>query len=352
MTSPSDSNAVSRLREVVAERFSFGASQARRGALFLVSIGAPLVYALLASQPQEAVLGAVVGMLLAFADDDGPLTQRFSILCLDAVAIAAGGVVGYGVKDIPELRWAIFVVITFAVGLGARGGRLPLLTGRHGVMAFVVASAVPEFSPRQAWYLLGVLALTAAARAADYLAFGPLPRLQAAPMQPPSRLGAWLRFAVAFTAAATAALWLGGLFDPTHRYWIVITALVVMQPDSAQSYRRIAERVAGTVCGVVVAGAVTLAFHRAVFICVAVLIVAPLIPHHLMKRYWLHTGLIALMVLLAYDLTLLNADSMAHLLIERVFDILIGCTLALIGTALAFPHEAVERIAGTFGWRR
>jgi hypothetical protein len=334
---------------MAANRLGVGPIEIRRGALFLVGIGAPLVYALLAGEPQQAVLGAVVGMLLAFADDDGPPSQRFRILILDALAVAAGGCAGYLLKDHTDLRWAIFIAIAFAVGLGARGGRLPLLTGRHGAMAFVVASAVPQFSPQQAWYLLGVLALTAAARVADHLSFGSLPRLQGAPMQVPSAAGGWLRFALAFAAAATAAMWLGGLFDPTHRYWIVITTLVVMQPDAALSYRRIAERVAGTVCGVIVAGVVTLAFHQTALICVAVLVVAPFIPHHLMARYWLHTGLIALMVLLVYDLSLLNADSMAHLLIERVLDIVVGCMLALVGTAMAFPHEAIKKVGEVFG---
>jgi hypothetical protein len=39
-------------------------------------------------------------------------------------------------------------------------------------------------------------------------------------------------------------------------------------------------------------------------ICAAILIVAPLIPHHLRvrQRYWLHTGRMALMGLLADDL--------------------------------------------------
>jgi hypothetical protein len=47
------------------------------------------------------------------------------------------------------------------------------------------------------------------------------------------------------------------------------------------------------------------------------------------------------MVLLAYDLTLLDSKSMADLLIERVKDILLGCAMALVGTAVAFPREPV-----------
>ncbi|HZC54758.1 MAG TPA: hypothetical protein VE396_01750 [Xanthobacteraceae bacterium] len=77
---------------------------------------------------------------------------------------------------------------------------------------------------------------------------------------------------------------------------------------------------------------------------------APFIPHHIGARYWLHTALIALIVLLAYDLTELstqglNAAGMADLLIERMKDILLGCAMALVGTVAAFPRDPA--IAGS-----
>ena len=106
------------------------------------------------------------------------------------------------------------------------------------------------------------------------------------------------------------------------------------------SYRRIFERVAGTFAGVLAAWVITMLFHSAAIICIFILVVAPLIPHHLAHRYWLHTGLIALTVLLAYDLTLLDTHSITNLLSERLEDILLGCAMGLVGTAVAFPREA------------
>jgi hypothetical protein len=75
-------------------------------------------------------------------------------------------------------------------------------------------------------------------------------------------------------------------------------------------------------------------------------VVAPFIPHHLANRYWLHTALIALVVLLAYDLAELHAEGIAKLLPERVIDMLIGCAMALVGTAVAFPRAAVTEVGG------
>jgi hypothetical protein len=39
--------------------------------------------------------------------------------------------------------------------MAARGGREPLLAGRHGAMAFTVAATIPDFQTNQLWYLIG-----------------------------------------------------------------------------------------------------------------------------------------------------------------------------------------------------
>jgi hypothetical protein len=96
-------------------------------------------------------------------------------------------------------------------------------------------------------------------------------------------------------------LWIGQALDPTHTIWVVATTLVVMQADARLSYRRIVERIAGTFAGVVAAWAIT-GSQSIALISASVLVVAPLIPHHLASRYWLHTALIALIILLDYDL--------------------------------------------------
>ena len=112
---------------------------------------------------------------------------------------------------------------------------------------------------------------------------------------------------------------------------------------------------AGTFAGVVAAWAVTVATDSMTAISFAILVVAPFIPHHIGERYWLHTALIALVVMLAYDLTELSmqlpdhgvsAESMADLLMERMKDILLGCAMALIGTVAAFPRDPAIGGAG------
>jgi hypothetical protein len=56
-------------------------------------------------------------------------------------------------------------------------------------------------------------------------------------------------------------------------------------------------------------------------------------------RYWLRTALIALLVLLAYDLATAagSGENMSALFIDRLADVSLGAILALVGTA--FPHR-------------
>lgn len=317
-------------------RFTTG--HLRRGLLFLINIGVPMIVGAINGQSTVALAAVVLGMLFGFADNDGPLWKRLRLLLHDAAAIAVGATLGYFSRNEAALLWPIFIVMALAVGVAPLAGREWLLTSRHMVMAFTVAAALPVFSATEIRYALAVVALAAVTRTIDHLVAGPLPRQKAAPMQLPSGHGGWVRFALAFAGAATAAMWIGGTLDPVHTIWVVTTTLVVMQPDARASYRRIVERIAGTFAGVIAAWAVTLAFHSAPVIIVVVLIVAPLIPHHLANRYWLHTALIALMVLLAYDLAEFHSQGIAKLLPERVVDMLIGCAMALVGTAAAFPR--------------
>jgi len=319
-------------------------AQLRRGTLFLVSMGVPVIVGVLRHQPGGALIGAVAGMLLAFADNDGELFSRLRLLAINAGAMTGGAVFGYLCRGSGPALWSVFVAITLSVGMAARSGREALLTARNGAIAFTVAAEVPTFNSDQIWYPVGVIALTAASRVIDQLLAGPLPLQRGVPSQMPSGRGGWLRFALAFAGAAVASMWIGNRPDRVHAIWIVTTTIVVMLPDAQASYRRIFGRFSGTIAGVVVAWVITSVFNSAALICIAILLVAPLIPHHHAHRYWLHTALIALMVMLAYDLTLLNSPDMTKVLTQRLEDILVGCMIALVGTVVAFPHEVIAAL--------
>ena len=321
-------------------RVSIDQAALRRALLFLAAIGGPLCVGVWAQSPAGALVGAVTGLLLSFADDDGPLTGRLTILAMAAATLGFGGLIGVYLRGFPWPVWVLFVLATFTTGQVLRLGKGPAMAGRNFAMALVVTSGGPEFTVALLWYPVIALLIVVGARLLDHLVAGPLTQQRGGGGGP--RAGGWTRFAVAYAGAATASLWIGVHLDPERALWVVVTTLVVMQSDARLSYVRIVHRIAGTMVGVVAAFALTSVLQSPWIIAAAVLILAPLIPHHLQHRYWLHTALIALVVLLAYHLATSDPRILRGLFTERLEDVLLGAGLALIGTVLAFPRWVVE----------
>jgi uncharacterized membrane protein YccC len=311
----------------------------RRAVLFAIHIGVPLCVGVALGEARAALLGGICGLLFAFADNEGPLPSRLFILYLTGAGIAAGGGIGLLFHGFPWPFWLLFIAATFAAGWLNSRGKAPSMAARHGAMALAVASGEPRFEWTEIWYVIGALGVATLARTIDHLISGPI-KQQRVVRSAPS--GGWTRFALAYGGAATASLWIGNTLDPERVLWVVTTTLVVMQPDARMSYVRIVERIIGTVVGVIAAYAITSALHTAIPLCAAIVAIAALVPHHLQHRYWLHTGLIALLILLAYDLAMPTPNAIHGLFIERLQDMLLGCAFALVGTVLAFPGRLIE----------
>jgi hypothetical protein len=312
----------------------------RRGAMFMVNIAAPTLYGALTGRGTTALLGGMAALVLSFADNEFDLPRRLWLLLASAACMAGGGLAGFYLHGTPTFLWPGFVAIAFGVGMAARYGRELLIVTRNGVIAFTAAAGFPGFDAFDAQLLAGVLLLTAITRAIDHGLFGPLPRSAAPPQpqRPTSHLG-WIRFAVCYAAAGAAALWIGLTLDPTRAIWVVTATMIVMQADAQLSYQRIVERIEGTFLGVLAAWAFASAISEKWMLCALALAVTPFIPHHVGQRYWLHTALIALFVLLMYGYAAPSIHELDVLLGERLKDMLIGCAVAVIGTALAFPRR-------------
>jgi hypothetical protein len=103
----------------------------RRSALFLAAIGGPLCIGVATRSPAGALLGSVCGLLLSFADDDGPLVRRFAIFGMTVAGLGLGGIAGLLLRGFPWPVWVLFVLITFATGLAPRLGKGPVIAARH-----------------------------------------------------------------------------------------------------------------------------------------------------------------------------------------------------------------------------
>jgi uncharacterized membrane protein YccC len=88
--------------------------------------------------------------------------------------------------------------------------------------------------------------------------------------------------------------------------------------------------------GVVVAGMIIALFHSLWPLAIAIVLISLLVPHGISRNYWLHSALMALLILVLYDFAGSGQHFHRALLRERVLDVFLGCALSFCGTALAF----------------
>ncbi|RCS25581.1 FUSC family protein [Phyllobacterium salinisoli] len=311
----------------------------RRAVLCLIPTGGPIVVGAAMGQAEAGLIGGVTGLLLYFADADGGLRQRFSILALCSAGLFAGVLAGHLLENHQALFWIVFAASAFAAGFLYRVGKAQAMAMRLAALAMIVSAGIAQVDPHLIVFALGGAALVAVTRLADQWLFGPLPQLRSPVGMAPPMDDGWARFALAYASAAVAGLWIGMELDPRHALWVVVTTMLVMQPDAHSSYVRVVERTAGTFAGVMGAWLVVKLFGSPALLCVAVVFLSLLTPHHFARRYWLHTAVITALILIAYDLIEFGSNHVSGLLVERVQDMLVGSSLAVIATAAAFPRE-------------
>lgn len=113
----------------------------------------------------------------------------------------------------------------------------------------------------------------------------------------------------------------------THDYWILLTIVVVLRGSLAQTLERRNSRVAGTLMGCILAGAL-LSAHAPVLVLLVVVTLAQAVAHALAVRRYLVTA-VAATVLGLVQAHMLNAGATpAFDVVERMADTLIGVAIA------------------------
>ena len=149
-----------------------------------------------------------------------------------------------------------------------------------------------------------------------------------------------LRHAVRVGLTAAAAALLGLLLHRARRYWIIVTAVLVLQPHSGATLRKGLQRIAGTMAGAIAAS-----------------LLAPLVHGHLQTAALLFVLALAgaaarrlnyaVYVALITPLFVLLAESSSgdwHLIGLRVTSTLFGGIVALAGSYALWPHRERERL--------
>ena len=323
----------------------------RRGTLSVVSIGAPVVIGVLSGQAGAGLVGGITGLLLALSDAEGSLVSRLGTTTGVALGIAVGGLLGVWLASVQPVFWIVFFVGIFAAGLLNQIGKGPHFAVRFGAIAFAVIAGLPELTPEILWYFAGTVALCLVMKLIDQLSNGPLPDGPPWPGSIAATMSHWLRFAFAYAIAASAGLWIGVQSGSVRAVWTAAIVLVFMLPDIRVTYTRIVQGVIGTMLAVLTMWLLDLADAPQVVLLAAILVFAFVLPSQL-PRFWLFSGLIAAIVLMAWALASGDRTLEPLLLWERLEDTFIAAGLVACVTLLFFPRESWSALAGLFGRAR
>ena len=320
----------------------------RRGTLSVISIGCPIVVGLLAGQAGAGLVGGITGLLLALSDTEGSLVSRLGTTVGIALGIAVGGLLGAWLASEQPMFWIVFFVGIFAAGLLNQLGKGPHFAARFGAIAFAAIASLPQLTPPVLWYFAGTVALCLITKLIDQLSNGPLPDGPPWPGAITAPVSHWLSFALAYALAATAGLWIGVLSGSVRAVWISAIVLVFMLPDIRLTYSRVVEGVIGTVLAVLAIRVLTLIDASQAVLVGVIVIFAFVLPSQL-SRFWLFSGLIAAIVLLAWALASGDPTLEPPLLWERFEDSLIAAALTVCVTLLFFPRESWSSLAALVG---
>lgn len=257
-------------------------------ALVLLAAMLPVIGAALLWTPE--ILGiAVLGFIPAIV---GTLKVRWQLGVLLSVVLGIAGTLAILVHDAPALGALLMAVLGAAVGAAA-------LRGLHASVLMVPLAA--EFllvspPPLAGWstagdagigYALAVGTIVLLSGIWTSALFGVLGRRLPRPPLEPLPRGQALTYAVALTVAAAAASYVVLRWYPDGLgAWLIMTVLLLLQPDPHKALWKTVQRVTGTILGVSAAGILLVitdsaALHHALG---SLLLVVAMSMH--MKPYW------------------------------------------------------------------
>ena len=291
--------------------------------------------------PAAAYLAAGLALLYTLSDAEGTLAMRLHAIAWSTAFMSCGAIAAFVLRGNPAAIVVMFCVGTFVAGTLSWAGLPFLRAPRFGVVIFciVLASDLASFD-RLLLLLGGTTAMAVALVCLEH---------RLAPDQSRTAYStfgvAWnlinadrttvLRFAVCYVAAAAIGWTAGRAIDEIHPTWVAVSVLVVMWPDWQKSYQRVLQRVFGSVVGAGLALAIAPRIDDPRLLLALIVGLFFFVPYGVRRNYWLHCALMALVIFLGMKLAS-TVGFTREAVEERIADIVMGSSIALLGTLFAF----------------
>lgn len=319
----------------------------RRAFDFGASVLLSTLICFLMNQKMGAGLAAFTILFIYFVDFGGKPQHRFPTILIGLLFVISCAILGHLAQRSNELIIGGVLALGLLTGWSVNTGPRVLQIFRFATVAFLIAALLPQTgSANLAFVALGaIVSFTVSSITDAQSGFSP-------PFQPgtlsletrklihsPER---HIRFTLAFGVIAALGLIIGQRLGLDHPYWITVTTIFTMQPESDVALVRLFQRVVGTLFAVPITLFVLLIARQPWVMGALLVITAALIPIAYARNFLLASALIVIFIIIGIDFTYVSHNAALRLLWTRMDQTLIGALLAIVAIFLTFIGSARE----------
>ena len=296
----------------------------------------PTLAGFYAGELRLAIYGGLIGYLMALNDHFGALPHRILISTLSLAALGAAFVIGVNLQDSPHVFLGVMAVLTYWLGLmggtGAEAERLLLFALIELVVTHYAVTITPMMEHAALPYgllafatlITGQIASDRFARSYRVVTFA---RLGPSVRESITRQVSRHRYAANYTLAVILAIAINQRFAIERGYWMIITVLLVMRPEFRDGLYRQAQRLVGTLLGVLIGDLLILTIDVKALLIAGVFLSACAVPFALKRNYWLVSFFATIMVVLFLTLPV-DGPPGIHVPFVRLLATTYGCLLS------------------------
>lgn len=308
---------------------------------FGFSVFAVVIACFMLGAPEEGAIAAFSVFYVFFLDFGGVMHHRYPTIFAGLGSILLAALAGHLLIGHRILQLAGVLALATLTGWAHAAGPRIVQVLRFATVAFLIAIALPEMGTAVLPYLALGMAIGVAAVWIEDLSVGHPEASCPGSLGPETRTlilppRRYVRFTLAYGLVATSGFFLGTSLGLARPYWVTITTLFAMQPESDATFVRLFQRVAGTFIAIPVTLLALDLSHTTVTTAAVLILSAFGIPLALVRNYLVTSALTVVFVIAGLDLVTSSTAGTIAFLLSRATETFVGAVLAAFGTALAF----------------
>jgi hypothetical protein len=327
--------------------YKIGSTAGAAAVMFRVAlaVGIPMIGGVYLGHPHAGVAGGATAMFVTFSDIGQTPRVRLATMAAGWVAIVSGGTLGHFLGDTPYSKE--IVVLLCALVAGWASGSHPGVAAITRFFA-VAAAAGTGMHFGDSDVMLSVAVGGATAFASAFLVWGwfktpsddNLMDWRAGVRRACRGTDAGIRFTACYGAAAAVALFAASSLRVNDSFWATLVVIMVMRREGTASLELTIHYAVGTIIGVLLGAAILRLGESAITLAALATLVAAFARVGMAINPALGFMAFTMFLLFAVHATLASGGAPApHLLETRVYDVTVGCVIALLGTlAATYPR--------------